>query len=151
LTDFSDPLVIVTLILAILTGYYAYETYRIRRNTERPSFSFGPAGFTVAGKLIDVHIVNAGQTAADIRMDCSWSESSKKFYIMSLGSNGTVFFPPSEVPIMNIIDKKDKLKVEIKCKDIRNKKYHSVLEVDFGITGKEGRHELFQYRPPYED
>lgn len=143
MTDLSDPLVIATFVLAGLTGYYAMETYRIRRNTERPSFSFGSMGFTVGGKLMNLHIINTGQTASDVRIDCYWAGGSKKYYVMSLGSNGLVILPPSEVPVMEITDNGEK----IKCKDIRRKRFSSIIEMDFGIMKKEDREQLFQYRP----
>ena len=48
---------------------------------------------------------------------------------MSLGTNGRAFL--HDIPMTEIVDKKLKLSMNIKCKDSRNNPYEQNLEVDF--------------------
>lgn len=101
----------------------------IRIAGQNPSFSLEPTLYTLGGQFHFVYLVNTGQTASDIRLNCNWETGSKKFYILSLGNQARAFL--HGIPIAEIVEKKQKLSVDITCKDARNEPYSSKIPVDF--------------------
>jgi hypothetical protein len=119
-----------TIALVVVTGYYAKETKRLRRIAELPSFALRPSAVTLSGDLFNMYLVNTGQTATDIRIDCTWSGETKKIYIVSLSTNGYAYLP--HVPVGPIASKGDKLTLDITCKDSGGNEYAvPKIEVDF--------------------
>lgn len=97
-----------------------------------------------------MYLINTGQTATDIRIDCSWTRHTKKLYVVSLSTNGYAYLP--EVRIDNIAEKEDKLTLEITCIDSTGKKYTvPKIEIDLGQIKKEGRQLTYQHIPEESD
>ncbi len=153
MTDFSDPIVLASVVLAVstialvgVTTYYAIETRRIRRGAELPSFSLEASMVILSGQVIHMDLVNIGQPVTEVRVDCSWADGSKKLYVISLSTHGHTSL--SDVPIALLADNQGILTVEIDCKDMRGKKYTApTLTMDFGIAKREGRELHYQDSP----
>jgi hypothetical protein len=47
-----------------------------------------PSLYVLGGQFLLLDLVNKGQTATEIRVDCKWDGSVKKFYIVSLNTGG---------------------------------------------------------------
>lgn len=121
---------LATLALAIITAKYVQETRLIRIAGQSPSFSLEPNLYVLGGQFLFLDLVNTGQAASRISLDCSWPNGSKKFYILSLGNQGRTFL--NDIPIAGIVHSRWKLTIDISCFDARNKPYTTKLEPDFG-------------------
>ena len=135
-----------TATLSIITFVYMWETRRIRIGSELPSFSLEPSTYILGGGFLGMDLVNTGQTATDIRLDCSWEDMSKKLYVVSLGTRGHA--PLHDIPIPAILQNGAKLSVNISCKDVRGHPYKAPkMEMDFGVVKSENRQVTYQYNP----
>jgi hypothetical protein len=139
---------IPTTILTIITYFYMTETRKIRKGSQEPNFSIAPTTFVLGGTFYRLLLLNSGQTAKSIYVDCSWKKStantttSKNFYIISLSSTSRSIL--DEVPIAEIIQNKDMLTIKIKCKDSKNEDFEDKLIIDFDELTKENRVIAFQ-------
>jgi hypothetical protein len=120
---------IATVVLAVITYFYMRETRLMRKSAEKPSFSLEPTLYVIGGQFYFLHLVNTGHTGSEIHVNCSWEDKTKKFFILSLGTNGRAFL--HDIPIAEIVEKKLKISVNIRCKDSRNNPYKQDLEIDF--------------------
>jgi hypothetical protein len=145
-----DPIIISaiivgipTSILAIITYLYMDETRKIRKVTQEPNFSIAPTTYTLGGTFHRLLLLNSGQTAKFINVNCNWSkteqdgEDSKKFYIVSLGSKSRAIL--DGIPIASIVQNNSVLIVQIKCKDAKNEDFEDKLTIDFGKLTKENQ------------
>lgn len=110
MTNFSDPIVLASVVLAVgtialvgVTLYYAIETKRIRRATELPSFSLEASMVIISGQVFHMDLINTGSSVTEVRIDCSWSGGNKRFYAISLSTNGHISL--NDVPIPQLGDK----------------------------------------------
>jgi hypothetical protein len=126
---FTTIVGVATVALAIITGLYVKETRLIRKAGQNPSFSLEPSLYALGGRFYFLYLVNTGQTASDIRLNCWWGSASKRFYILSLGNQARAFL--NGIPIAEIVERKQKLSADITCKDARNETYNTKMEVDF--------------------
>jgi len=141
---------IPTTVLAFITYLYMHETKLIRKSTYDPNFSISPISYILQENRIDqLSLVNSGQTAKDIKVHCVWNKVEKdgkkdhKYYIVSLGSNDNSIL--YEIPISELVKEKGKLTVKIDCKDSRNKKYKTSLEIDFEKISNENMTIAYQH------
>jgi hypothetical protein len=134
---------ISTVVLAVITGIYMWETRRIRLAGQQPSFSLETTSLTLGEDPLHMHIVNTGESATELRIDCSWSNQKKKLYAASLGKRGRL--PLKGVPIPTISQAQDNLTVKINCKDSRGGKFDSEIKMDFAISKAEEREVAYQY------
>jgi hypothetical protein len=154
-------LMFTTVALAVITSLYMLETRRLRRETAQmvvetrsmaeetkkariqaqlPIFAVEPGDFlwllgeSMPRDFSKLNLVNHGQTATDITVECSWLEnaesagSGRTFYILSLARNG---FARLDLPTEEIVRKSLLLRVRIKCKDASGKDYETVITNGF--------------------
>jgi hypothetical protein len=131
-----DAVSIATIVVAIATGvlaaitfFYMRETRLMRMSAEKPSFSLEPTLYAIGGRFYFLNLVNTGHTGSEIYVNCSWLDKAKKFFILSLGSNGRAFL--HDIPIAEIVENRLKLSLTIECKDSRNNRYTQNLDIDF--------------------
>lgn len=131
-------------VLAIVTYVYLNETKLIREATHHPSFVLAPTLYTIGGQFHRLLLVNNGQVASDIRVDCSWGGSTKEFYILSLGNQGRANL---DIPIADIVSSGHELSVAIGCLDARGEEYKTQLRIPFDELKTENRATIYQYDP----
>jgi hypothetical protein len=140
-----------TIVLAKITKDYVHETRLIRQGSQQPGFSLEPSLYSLGGTFHQLHLVNNGATATQIRVDCKWEKirgeggSGKSFYIVSL-SRGS-FAQLHGVPIAEIVRNGELITAKISCTDSRNEPYEVVTQIDFGLISKEGREIAYQANP----
>jgi hypothetical protein len=97
----TGAVAIATVALAIITYFYMRETRLIRVIGQKPNFSLEPYG----SNLVGLYIINSGQHASDIFIDCTGGKFSQKFHILSLGRDTRALL--YNVPIAELIDRGD--------------------------------------------
>jgi len=135
-----------TVVLAIITFVYMWETRRIRLLAQRPSFSLETGMISLSESPISMELVNTGEAATDLRIDCSWSGGDKKLYAVSLSKHGHLILKDLPVPIIS--QNLGTLIVKIVCKDSIGNPYASPeIKMDFSIPKSEKREVTYQYNP----
>ena len=128
------------------------ETRLIRLSAQRPSFSFEPTTYALGGTFYQINLVNYGQVANNIHVECTWEETKdtettikmKKFFVMSLSNQGRATL--HDIPIAEIVDKGQKLTLKIKCKDARGEDFEPApLEINFQEINKEDETVAYEF------
>lgn len=145
--DYATGVVAIsTVVLAVITGLYMWETRRMRHAGQQPSFSSETSMMSLGEQPIDVDLVNTGESATDLRIDCSWTSDSKKLYAVSLSKNGHLLLRGLPVPVIS--NELGTLKVKVRCKDSIDKDFTSPeIRMDFSISKSENRVLTYQYNP----
>jgi hypothetical protein len=103
------------------------EAALIRKTAQNPSFSLEPTLYTIGGTFHYLLLINTGQNATNINVDCLWNEESK-FFILSLSNQGRAVL--TDVPIAKIVEE-GKLSIVIICKYANNKNFSTRFNLDF--------------------
>lgn len=122
-----------TAALAIITYIYMVETKKIRIAGQEPVFSVEP----VQNSLVGLWIINSGQTAGSIYVDCRAGTFAQKFYILSLGNQGRALL--DNLPLSEVINDKQELYLVVDCKDSKGEMYRSEIKIDFAKIINEER------------
>jgi hypothetical protein len=134
---------IATLVLAAITAYYAWETRLIRKIGQIPSFSLEPTLYSLGGRFYRLLVVNTGQAATNIVIECKWENESKSFYILSLSHEGRALL--EGLPIARIVENKSKLFVNISCQYAKSKTFTTKINIDFAEKLKANSSVAYQY------
>ena len=135
-----------TVVLVIITGYYAYENRQMRLDAQKPKIAIAPYCFVDQTRrtLICLHIENIGpgpaydvqfETDANFRLD-TWI-SLGDIYIFK---NGINYLKPGGEKNCAITrnelerQKETPLKFDVTYKDRRNKEYSESFDIDFNET-----------------
>jgi hypothetical protein len=70
---------VATVALALITRSYVNETRLIRKAGQNPSFSLEPSLYAIGGRFYFLYLVNTGQTASNIRLNCWWEMFLRNF------------------------------------------------------------------------
>jgi len=141
--------VIMTGVLAAITGYYAYETRRIRQETLRPNLSLRTGMYTMGGGIHELALRNTGSVARDIDIDIKRGRKGCPTEIEAL-------FAPSldtsqEVTLItdleSIRQQKGFVNISLSFKDASNRRLTETLSIDFADLTERGREITFQMTP----
>jgi hypothetical protein len=143
--------IIVTIVFAAVTGYYAYETRRIREETIRPKLSLRTGMYTYGGGFDELILRNTGAVARDIDIDIErgmkgGSTMKEALFVPSLDTS-------QEVSLITDLDSIRRyngfVSVRLSFKDAANRKLNETLSIDFAALAKRGRKITFQTTPKY--
>ena len=132
-----DPLwvsVSVTIILAGITAYYAYETRRIRQETLRPRLSLHTGIYTDEGGVHALKLRNTGPVARnlDVIIECSEGTHEKKKTCLSIPSLNTGEEVYLTLKLGQIKASKGSVTVSITFRDASNREIKETLPtIDF--------------------
>jgi hypothetical protein len=138
--------IIVTLVFAAITGYYAYETRRMRQETLRPNLSLRTGMYAYGGGFDELVLRNTGAVARDIDIDIErgieGSPTKKEaLFVPSLDKS-------QEVSLITDLDSIRRyngfVNVRLSFKDTSNRKLTETLSIDFAALTKRGRKITFQ-------
>ena len=141
--------IIVTLVFAAVTGYYAYETRRIRQEALRPKLSLRTGMYTYGGGFDELILTNTGAVARDIDIDIEKGmEGGPKIrealFVPSLDTS-------QEVSLITDLDSIRRyngfVNVRLMFKDTSNRKLTETLSIDFADVARRGRKIAFQTTP----
>jgi len=163
-------------ILALITFFYFRETRKIRRLGHQPSFSLEPHTWTLGGTAHVLNLVNSGEAASNIDIDCFWeqtvevkpdteptkpdTEPTKPVPIKietKRESRTKKFFVMSlgtngrarldGIPIGHFMNNGGELTIKIQCNDSIQEPFEIELTFDFDSVKKNDRTLAFQYDP----
>jgi len=147
--DLSWFSIAVTIVFAAVTGYYAYETRRIREETLRPKLSLRTGMYTYGGGFDELVLRNTGAVARDIDIDIEKGvtggpTTKEALFVPSLDTSQEV----SLITDLDSIRRQDGfVNVSLSFKDASNKKLTETLSIDFADLTKRGRKITFQTTP----
>jgi hypothetical protein len=147
--DLSWFSIAVTLVFAAVTGYYAYETRRIREETIRPKLSLRTGMYTYGGGVDELVLRNTGAVAKDIDIDIERGMEGgptmrEALFVPSLDKSQEV----SLITDLDSIKRQDGfVNVSLSFKDASNRKLTEILSIDFAALTKRGRKITFQMTP----
>lgn len=158
--------VFVTIVLVIITGYYARETRKIRLESARPIFSLKTGLYTVRihqgygvythnryrfddtskeGEMHKLYLRNTGGVARDVDVDVETSTNENKlFFVPSLDSDQEIDLG---VNFQQIRESNGFVKVKMKFKDGYNRNLIDELSVDLKQLSEGEREVTFQVSP----
>lgn len=140
-----DPLwvsVLVTIILVVITGYYAREMKKMRIESIKPNFSLRTGIYTMGGGIHALYLINRGGVAREVKIDVKENDVIKKRYFvpsLSLGEEINL-----DISSENLKDKKGVLEILLIFKDGYDRNLNDSLKIDFESIKKEGREIQFQ-------
>jgi hypothetical protein len=143
--------IIVTIVFAAVTGYYAYETRRIREESIRPKLSLRTGMYTYGGGFDELILRNTGAVARDIDIDiergmAGGPKMREALFVPSLDTS-------QEVSLITDLDSIRRyngfVNVRLSFKDAANRKLTETLSIDFAALAKRGRKITFQTTPKY--
>jgi hypothetical protein len=141
--------IVVTIIFAVVTGYYAYETRRIREETVRPKLSLRTGMYTYGGGFDELILTNTGAVARDIDIDIERGmeggpKIKEALFVPSLDAS-------QEVSLITDLDSIRRyngfVNVRLNFKDASNRKLTEKLSIDFAEVARRGRKITFQTAP----
>jgi hypothetical protein len=141
--------IIVTIVFAAVTGYYAYETRRIREETIRPKLSLRTGMYTYGGGFDELILRNTGAVARDIDIDIERGmeggpTTKEALFVPSLDTS-------QEVSLITDLDSIRRyngfVNVYLSFKDTSNRKLAETLSIDFADVARRGRKITFQTTP----
>lgn len=129
-----DPLWVssfITLILVIITGYYAWETKKIRLEAIRPNFALKIDFLNVGGGIKALYLVNTGGTARNVKIDVQSDDMifEKFFFAPSIVKDDSVYLYSN---LDKLKEDAEKIEVKLLFEDGYNRKLSDFLELDFG-------------------
>lgn len=134
----------VLVVLAIITGYYAYEVRLTRRATREPSLSIVTDEPTFGGDVSRLALVNSGGVARDVKIDISTGDDDTRkrwFYCPALRDGKFLWL---DFDINEIQKRKGKVVIELRFKDNSGNIHSRSLGLDFGKLEGEGRALAFE-------
>jgi hypothetical protein len=147
--DLSWFSIAVTIVFAVVTGYYAYETRRIREETLRPKLSLRTGMYTYGGGFDELILRNTGAVARDIDIDIERGmeggpTQKEALFVPSLDTS-------QEVSLITDLDSIRRyngfVNVYLSFKDASNRKLTETLSIDFADVARRGRKITFQTTP----
>jgi hypothetical protein len=143
-----DPLwisVFVTVVLVVITGYYARETRKIRLESIRPNFSLRTGLYIIEGGMHELYLRNTGGVARDVNVDIETSTNeNRSFFVPSLDSSQEIDL---DVDFQQIRENKGFVKVKLKFKDGYKRNLIDSLFVNLRQLSEEKREITFQSSP----
>ena len=140
--------VIVTVVLVVITAYYARETRKIRFESIRPNFSLKTGLYLSDGGIHGLYLRNTGGVARDVKVDIKTSNNkNKSFFVPSLDSGQEIDL---DVDFQRIRENKGFIEVKLKFKDGYNRHLISSLSIDLKQLSEEKRENTFQSSPKDE-
>jgi len=127
-----DPLwvtAVVTVVLAVVTGYYARETHRIRVNTLRPMFSLTTDLHTMGNRTNGLVLVNSGPVARDVSIDIDppLEREQAKLYFPAIHASDSVRLTRF---LEERLERRERILVKLSYLDAAGKNYVAVLSLD---------------------
>ena len=125
----------VTVVLVCITGYYAYETRRIRQETLRPRLSLHTGIYTDDGGVHALKLRNTGPVARNLEVVIEWNKETRDkektdLFVPSLNTGEEIDFP---LKIDQIKAGKGSVIVSLAFRDASNKEIKEILPpIDFG-------------------
>jgi hypothetical protein len=147
--DLSWFYIAVTIVFAAITGYYSYETRRMREEATRPNLSLRAGMFTYGGGADELVLRNTGAVAKDIDIDIEKgvegeSTTKEALFVPSLDKLQEV----SLITDLEAIRRHDGfVNIRLSFKDASNRKLTETLSIDFADLTKRGRKITFQTTP----
>ena len=129
-----DPLWVtvgVTVVLVCITGYYAYETRRIRHETLRPRLSLHTGIYTDDGGVHALKLRNTGPVARNLNLEIviEWNKGTHDkektdLFVPSLNTGEEIYLPPK---LDRVKAGKGSMTVSLTYKDASNKEINETL------------------------
>jgi hypothetical protein len=147
--DLSWFYIVVTLVFAAITGYYSYETRRMRQETLRPNLSLRTGMYTLGGGIHELVLRNTGSVAKDVDIDVEKGvkggpTTKEALFVPSLDKSQEV----SLITDLDSIRRQDGfVNVSLSFKDASNRKLTETLSIDFADLTERGRKITFQTTP----
>lgn len=140
--------VFVTVVLVLITAYYARETRKIRLESVQPNFSLRTGMYTSSGGMHGLYLKNAGGVARDVKVDIETSNNGKNlFFVPSLDYGQEIDL---RVNFQQIRENKGFVKVKLKFKDRYSRNLIDSLTVNLKHLSEEKREITFQSSPKDE-
>ena len=143
-----DPLwvsVFVTVVLVVITAYYARETRKIRLESVRPNFSLRTGLYLSNGGMHGLYLRNTGGVARDVKVDIETSNNeNKSFFVPSLDSGQEINL---SVNFQQVRENNGFVKVKLEFKDGYNRNLIDSLFVNLKQLSEEKREIAFQSSP----
>jgi hypothetical protein len=147
--DLSWFSIAVTIIFAAITGYYAYETRKMRQEVTRPNLSLRTGMYTYGGGADELVLRNTGAVAKDVDIDIEKGveggpTTKEALFVPALDKLQEV----SLITDLDSIKRQDGfVNVRLSFKDASNRKLTETLSIDFADLAKRGRKITFQTTP----
>lgn len=135
----------VTVVLVCITGYYAYQTKKIRQESLRPHLSLRTGLYTDSGGMFELILANTGAVARDVEIDIETNIEEKK-YLFTPAIDATQEISLT-YDLQEIRDKKGYVKVDLTFKDSKNHKLTETLNIDYKKLDTQEREIVFQNSP----
>lgn len=144
--DVSWFYIAVTIVFAAVTGYYAYETRKMREEAIRPNLSLRTGMYTMGGGADKLALRNTGAVARDIDIDIEkgvegGSTVKEELFVPALDRL-------QEVSLITDLDsirrRNGFVNVTLSFKDASNRRLTETLTIDFADLAKRGRKITFQ-------
>lgn len=141
--------IIVTIVFAAVTGYYAYETRKMRQEAILPKLSLRTGMYTYGGGFDELILRNTGAVARDIDIDIErgmkgGQTMKEALFVPSLDTS-------QEVSLITDLDSIRRyngfVSVRLSFKDASNRKLTETLSIDFADVARRGRKIAFQTTP----
>jgi hypothetical protein len=147
--DLSWFSIAVTILFAAITGYYAYETRKMRQEAIRPNLSLRTGMYTYGGGFDELVLRNTGAVAKDVDIDIERGmeggpTTKEALFVPSIDKS-------QEVSLITDLDsirqRNGFVNVHLSFKDASNRKLTETLSIDFADLTKRGRKITFQTTP----
>jgi len=127
---------VATVILAIITGYYAYESYQIRVGSKKPFLSF-QSSYSHSNPTESLYLCNFGPVARNLSIATTTTTNNKpsKIFLYSLGLGERIEILGDWRGIYNA---KGKIDIKIKFHDVDMKQYSENIPLDFNLISSQG-------------
>jgi hypothetical protein len=146
--DLSWFSIAVTIVFAAITGYYSYETRKMRQEALRPNLSLRTGMYTMGG-IHELVLRNTGAVAKDVDIDIEKGvkggpTTKEALFVPSFDRSQEV----SLITDLDSIRREDGfVNVSLSFKDASNMKLTETLSIDFADLTKRGRKIAFQTTP----
>ena len=144
-----DPLwvsIFVTTILVFITGFYAWETRKMRLESVKPIFSLRTGLYVTSRDALKLYLVNNGGVAKNIDIDISGSHQAEILLNIPSLVKGEVL-DLEDINPKEVKSNKEIIIVDLSFKDSYNRNLDDTLILDYSSEEDELRKVGYRYIP----
>jgi hypothetical protein len=139
---------LATVVLAIITGYYAFETMRIRKEASRPRLALHTGIYTLDGSVHGLILRNTGPVARNLTVDVQVKDTKGNEHV-------SIYFPSLNTgeehylthKLHDVELGKGVINVLINCFDSTNHPIKDTLSINFDDLSKQNSKIAFIENP----